>query len=145
LKVGFNKVFGYYLEVTHARGSSVPSHYIRKQTVKNAERYITPELKEHEERVLAADEQARELEYTLFCQLREAVAANATRLQRTAGALAELDVLVGTAGTRFWIRSSAKAPSCPMTCAAEARTAFRFWSPGPTWRARAPSSARWRS
>ncbi|HTM55349.1 MAG TPA: DNA mismatch repair protein MutS [Pirellulales bacterium] len=97
LKVGFNKVFGYYLEVTHARGSSVPGHYIRKQTVKNAERYITPELKEHEERVLAADEQARELEYTLFCQLREEVAAHAPRLQRTAGALAELDVLVGLA------------------------------------------------
>jgi DNA mismatch repair protein MutS len=97
LKVGFNKVFGYYLEVSHARGNNVPSHYIRKQTVKNAERYITPELKEHEERVLAADEQAHELEYALFCELREEVAAGAARLQRTAAVLAELDVLVALA------------------------------------------------
>src|SRR5271170_8032730 len=70
LKVGFNKVFGYYIEITHAqaqaRGANIPSDYIRKQTVKNAERYITPELKEYEEKVLRAEERAFELEYELF-------------------------------------------------------------------------------
>ena len=71
LKVGFNKVFGYYLEITNTHGHKIPAHYIRKQTVKNAERYITPELKEYEEKVLTADEQAKELEYELFVELRE--------------------------------------------------------------------------
>jgi DNA mismatch repair protein MutS len=97
LKVGFNKVFGYYLEVTHTHGGKVPDHYIRKQTVKNAERYITPELKEYEEKVLSADEKSKELEYDLFCQLREQVAACAKRLQATAAVLAQLDVLVSLA------------------------------------------------
>ena len=75
LKVGFNKVFGYYIEITHTHGHKIPDHYIRKQTVKNAERYITPELKEYEEKVLSADEKAKELEYELFVELREATAA----------------------------------------------------------------------
>jgi len=97
LKVGFNKVFGYYLEITNTHSSKIPSHYIRKQTVKNAERYITPELKEHEEKVLAADEQAKQLEYTLFLELRDTVAAAARRLQATAGVLATLDVLLSLA------------------------------------------------
>ncbi|MEX2139465.1 MAG: DNA mismatch repair protein MutS [Pirellulales bacterium] len=97
LKVGFNKVFGYYLEVTHTHGQKVPDHYIRKQTVKNAERYITPELKEYEEKVLSADEKAKELEYDLFCQLREMVAGCAKRLQATAAVLAQLDVLASLA------------------------------------------------
>jgi DNA mismatch repair protein MutS len=97
LKVGFNKVFGYYLEVTHTHGQKVPDHYIRKQTVKNAERYITPELKEYEERVLSADEKSKELEYDLFCQLRELVAGCGKRLQATAAVLAQLDVLVSLA------------------------------------------------
>jgi len=97
LKVGFNKVFGYYLEITNTHGSKIPADYIRKQTVKNAERYITPELKEYEERVLSADEKARDLEYALFSELRELVAAEAVRLQRTAAALAEVDVLVALA------------------------------------------------
>jgi DNA mismatch repair protein MutS len=97
LKVGFNKVFGYYLEVTHTHGQKVPDHYIRKQTVKNAERYITPELKEYEERVLTADEKAKDLEYTLFCQLRDLVAGCAKRLQTSAAVLAQLDVLSGLA------------------------------------------------
>ncbi len=87
LKVGFNKVFGYYLEVTHTHGQKVPETYIRKQTVKNAERYITPELKEYEEKVLSADEKAKELEYQLFVELREATAACAPRLQATAAML----------------------------------------------------------
>jgi DNA mismatch repair protein MutS len=97
LKVGFNKVFGYYLEVTHTHGQKVPDHYIRKQTVKNAERYITPELKEYEERVLSADEKSKELEYDLFCQLRDLVAVCGKRLQATAAVLAQLDVLVSLA------------------------------------------------
>ena len=97
LKVGFNKVFGYYLEVTHTHGHKIPEHYIRKQTVKNAERYITPELKEYEERVLSADEKAKELEYQLFVEMREATAACAKRLQTTGAVLAQLDVLAALA------------------------------------------------
>ncbi len=97
LKVGFNKVFGYYLEITNTHGNKIPADYIRKQTVKNAERYITPELKEYEERVLSADEKARDLEYNLFSELRDLVAREAARLQRTAAALAEVDVLVALA------------------------------------------------
>ena len=75
LKVGFNKVFGYYLEITNAHRDQIPDDYIRKQTVKNAERFITPELKEYEEKVLTADEKSKELEYELFLELREAVSA----------------------------------------------------------------------
>jgi DNA mismatch repair protein MutS len=97
LKVGFNKVFGYYLEVTNSHSGKIPPDYIRKQTVKNAERYITPELKEYEERVLAADEKARDLEYELFVELRQMVAAGAPRLQQSAAVLAQLDVLAGLA------------------------------------------------
>ncbi len=97
IKVGFNKVFGYFLEVTHAHRDKVPDDFIRKQTLKNAERYITPELKEHEEKVLAAEERSHELEYQIFTQLREKVAAVATRLQATAAALAEIDVLAALA------------------------------------------------
>ncbi len=97
LKVGFNKVFGYYLEITNAHSAKIPPHYIRKQTVKNAERYITPDLKEHEERVLAAEEQSQDLEYRLFVELREMTAAAAGRLLATAAVLAELDVLVAMA------------------------------------------------
>ncbi|MEC9091981.1 MAG: DNA mismatch repair protein MutS [Planctomycetota bacterium] len=94
LKVGFNKVFGYFLEVTHTHRDKVPEHFIRKQTLKNAERYITPELKEYEEKVLAADDQALELEYELFVEIRDFVQSFATVLQTTAIALAELDVLL---------------------------------------------------
>ncbi len=97
LKVGFNKVFGYYLEITNTHSSKIPNHYIRKQTVKNAERYITPELKEYEEKVLTADEKAHDLEYALFIELREQVARSAPRLQRAAAVLAQLDVLVSLA------------------------------------------------
>ncbi len=93
LKCGFNKVFGYYLEITNTHQFKAPPEYIRKQTVKNAERYVTPELKEYEEKVLTADERAQELEYQLFVELRELVAGAAQRLQSTATVLAELDVL----------------------------------------------------
>ncbi len=97
LKVGYNKVFGYYIEVTNTHRDKVPDQFIRKQTLKNAERYITPELKEYEERVLSADEKAKDLEYDLFLELRDVVAASARRLQATAAVLAQLDVLVGLA------------------------------------------------
>ncbi len=97
LKVGFNKVFGYYLEITNTHSAKIPAHYIRKQTVKNAERYITPELKEYEERVLSADEKSQALEYQLFLELRELMARETPRLLRTAAVLAQLDVLVSLA------------------------------------------------
>jgi DNA mismatch repair protein MutS len=107
LKVGFNNVFGYYLEVTHAHREKVPADFIRKQTLKNAERYVTPELKEHEEKVLAAEEKSKDLEYNLFIELRETVAAAARRIQATAEALAEIDLLAGLAElarTRNYVR-----------------------------------------
>jgi len=97
LKVGFNKVFGYYLEITHTHGAKVPDSYIRKQTVKNAERYITPELKEYEEKVLTAVERAKDLEYELFCELRLAVEASTRRLNASAKILAQIDALVSLA------------------------------------------------
>jgi DNA mismatch repair protein MutS len=97
LKIGFNKVFGYYIEVTHAQREKVPEDYIRKQTIKSAERYITPELKEYEQKVLTADEQAKGLEAQLLDDLRDLVARHLTRLQDTAAALAELDVLLALA------------------------------------------------
>lgn len=97
LKVGFNKVFGYYIEITNAHREKIPADYIRKQTIKNAERYITPELKEYEEKVLTADEKAKELEVTLFLELRNVVGADRRRMQSTAAALAQIDVLVALA------------------------------------------------
>jgi DNA mismatch repair protein MutS len=97
IKVGFNSVFGYYLEVTHTHREKVPAEYIRKQTLKNAERYVTPELKEYEEKVLTAEEKAKQLEYDVYIQLRDLVATAAGRLQATAEALAEIDVLAALA------------------------------------------------
>ncbi len=97
LKVGFNKVFGYYLEVTNSHRQKVPDDYIRKQTVKNSERYVTPQLKEYEEKVLSADEHAKELEHKLFVELRDFAASEVRRLQRTASVLAQLDVLAALA------------------------------------------------
>ena len=97
LKVGFNRVFGYYLEVTAAQAEKVPPEYIRKQTLKNQERYITPELKQHEDRVLTAEQQAQNLEQELFLALRERVGRQGGRLQRTAEVLAHVDVLVSLA------------------------------------------------
>jgi len=97
LKVGFNKVFGYYIEVTHAHGHKIPSDYQRKQTLKNAERYITPELKAHEDDVLRAEERSRELEYELFVELRQRCADEARPLLQSAEVLAQLDVLSGLA------------------------------------------------
>jgi DNA mismatch repair protein MutS len=97
LKVGFNQVFGYYIEVTNLHRDKIPPTYIRKQTIKNAERYITPELKEYEEKVLTADEKAKQLEYDLFVELRDAVAASRRRMYATAAVLAQIDVLASLA------------------------------------------------
>ncbi len=97
LKVGFNKVFGFYLEITNAHKDKIPAEYIRKQTLKNAERYITPQLKEYEEKVLTAEDKAKEIEYDLFTQLRDEVELTEKRLRVSADALAELDVLAGLA------------------------------------------------
>ncbi|MDP6762086.1 MAG: DNA mismatch repair protein MutS [Planctomycetota bacterium] len=97
LKIGFNSVFGYFIEVPRGQVSSAPEHYIRKQTIKSAERYITPELKEFETEVLKAEETAKDLEYDLFCELREAVAAEVRRILETARAVAEIDALAALA------------------------------------------------
>ncbi len=97
LKVGFNKVFGYYLEVTKAKLDRVPDDYIRKQTLTNAERYLTPELKEWEARVVGAEEEIAALETRLFQELRVAVAAEVPRIQETAARIAELDTLAALA------------------------------------------------
>jgi DNA mismatch repair protein MutS len=97
LKVGYNKVFGYYIEVTHANTAMVPAEYIRKQTLVNAERYITPEMKEYETLVLNAEERIREIEGRLFREVCSRLADSASRLLDTARALAQLDVLVALA------------------------------------------------
>ncbi|HEY64595.1 MAG TPA: DNA mismatch repair protein MutS [Caldilineae bacterium] len=97
LKVGYNKVFGYYIEVTHANRDLVPPEYIRKQTLTNAERYITPELKEYESLILNAEERLLDLETQIYRQIVEQVAAAAGRLLSTAQALAELDVYLALA------------------------------------------------
>jgi DNA mismatch repair protein MutS len=99
LKVRFNSVFGYYIEVTRANLEKVPPHYIRKQTIANGERYITPELKEMESRILGAEERSVTLEYELFLKVRESVIGNLSVLQRTGAALAQLDVLGSFAET----------------------------------------------
>lgn len=97
LKVGFNKVFGYYLEVTAVHLSKVPDDYIRKQTLKNQERFITPDLKEYEEKVLRAEDQSKALEAELFTALRTRVSQECRRLQETAEVLATIDVLANLA------------------------------------------------
>ncbi|MEX0725542.1 MAG: DNA mismatch repair protein MutS [Planctomycetaceae bacterium] len=97
LKVGFNRVFGYYLEVTASQAAKIPADYIRKQTLKNQERFITPALKEYEEKVLRAEERALRWEQELFHALRERVAQHAARIQQSANVLAEVDVLVSFA------------------------------------------------
>ena len=99
LKVGYNKVFGYYLEVTRSNAEMVPADYIRKQTLVNAERYITPEMKEYEALVLNAEERIREIEGRLFHELLAELGKSAGRLLETAGALAQLDVLAALAET----------------------------------------------
>lgn len=92
LKVGYNRVFGYYIEITKSNLSQAPYHYERKQTLANAERFITPELKEMEQKILGAGERLVALEYELFLQIRETLLKVTERLQRNAALLAELDV-----------------------------------------------------
>jgi DNA mismatch repair protein MutS len=99
LKVRFNSVFGYFIEVTNTNLSAVPGDYVRKQTTVNGERFITPELKEFEAKILGADERSRQLEYQLFLKLRERVLEHIGQLQETAGAIAQLDVLAAFAET----------------------------------------------
>jgi DNA mismatch repair protein MutS len=93
LKVGFNKVFGYFIEITHSNSASAPENYIRKQTLVNAERYITPEMKEYETLVLNAEERIHEIEVRLFKDLCASLARTAAQVLETARSLAELDVL----------------------------------------------------
>jgi DNA mismatch repair protein MutS len=99
LKVRFNNVFGYFIEVTKTHLEKVPAHYVRKQTVANAERYITDELKTMEDKVLGAEERSVKLEYELYLQVREAVLKHLREIQQSADALAQLDVLTGFAET----------------------------------------------
>jgi DNA mismatch repair protein MutS len=94
LKVGYNKVFGYFIEITRANSNLAPPEYIRKQTLVNAERYITPDLKEYETLVLNAEDRIREIEIRLFKQICEILSQSAKKLLETAQALAELDVLI---------------------------------------------------
>jgi DNA mismatch repair protein MutS len=99
LKVKYNNVFGYFIEITTSKLAKVPDDYTRKQTMSNAERYITPALKEMENKVLGAEERAKQLEYELFLQLRLAVCSHLGDLQKAAAAIAEIDVLCGLAET----------------------------------------------
>nr|WP_092067823.1 DNA mismatch repair protein MutS [Dendrosporobacter quercicolus]NSL46795.1 DNA mismatch repair protein MutS [Dendrosporobacter quercicolus DSM 1736]SDL64124.1 DNA mismatch repair protein MutS [Dendrosporobacter quercicolus] len=94
LKIGYNKVFGYYLEVTHSNSSAVPVNYVRKQTLANAERYITPELKDFETKVLGAQEKIVSLEYVLFSEIRDSIKSDIRQIQQTARQIALLDTLV---------------------------------------------------
>lgn len=97
LKIGYNKVFGYYIEVRHSSTEMVPENYIRKQTLANAERYITPELKEFETKILGAQEKIVQLEYNLFTELRDILKTQISFIQNTAHEIAILDVLVSLA------------------------------------------------
>lgn len=97
LKIGFNKVFGYYFEITHANKLPIPPYYMRKQTLVNAERYITPELKEFEAKALSAKERAEELELSLYQQIKADIRPDIPDMQNTARAVAELDTLASLA------------------------------------------------
>jgi DNA mismatch repair protein MutS len=97
LKIGYNKIFGYYLEITNAHSAKVPGDYERRQTLATAERFVTPELREYEARVLGAEERMAQREAELFAALRDTVGAAVTRIQQTARVLARLDVWTGLA------------------------------------------------
>jgi DNA mismatch repair protein MutS len=94
LKIGYNKVFGYYIEVAKSYLSQAPPEYIRKQTIKGAERFVVPDLKEYENKVLGAEEKVKNLEYEVFLEVRGEIAQEAEKLKNTAHALAELDVFI---------------------------------------------------
>lgn len=97
MKVGFNKVFGYYIEVSKGQTSSVPDYFVRKQTLVNAERYIVPELKEFENKILSAKEKIQQLEFYLFDELRSLIRSKIAEIQETARAIGTIDVLNGLA------------------------------------------------
>lgn len=97
LRIKYNRVFGYYLEVTNSYKDLVPDYYTRKQTMTNAERYITPELKELEDMILGAEDKLVSLEYNLFCEVRNQIAEQVVRIQKTAKAVAKLDVFISLA------------------------------------------------
>lgn len=97
LRIKYNKVFGYYLEVTNSYRDLVPEYYTRKQTLTNAERYITPKLKELEDKILGAEDKLTALEYEIFCSIRDQVASHAGRIQKTAKQIAMLDVFTSLA------------------------------------------------
>jgi len=97
LKVGFNRVFGYYVEISKSNLDSIPDNYIRKQTLVNGERFITPELKEMESKVLGAEERGANLEYDIFVELRRTVGAHCPKIQKASQAIALLDVFVSLA------------------------------------------------
>ena len=97
LKVGFNKTFGYYISISRAKADQVPANYIRKQTLTNEERYITPDLKEREARILTARDDLNQLEYEIFIALREEVAQQAEIIRNLSRAVAAADVLCGLA------------------------------------------------
>ena len=97
LKVSFSRTFGYFIEITHANSSLAPENYTRKQTLSNAERYITPELKKHETEVLSAQSKSTEIEYKIFCDLRHYSKEFVTKIRKTAEALAALDVFLSFA------------------------------------------------
>ncbi len=97
LRIKYNKVFGYYLEVTNSYKDLVPDYYMRKQTLTNAERYITPKLKELEDMILGAEDKLYALEYELYCEVRERIASEVVRIQKTAKAIAQIDVFASLA------------------------------------------------
>lgn len=101
LKVGYNKVFGYYIEVTHSHTASVPLSYVRKQTLANAERYITPELKEFESKILGAQEKIVTIEYRLFSKIRDHIKVYIKEIQETARQLAQLDAIISLSEVAF--------------------------------------------
>ena len=97
LKVGYNRVFGYYIEVRHSGASKIPANYVRKQTLVNAERYITPELKDFETKILGAQERIVNLEYNLFCEVRDRIKSRLPQIQDTARRIALIDVIAALA------------------------------------------------
>ncbi len=97
LKVGYSKTFGYYLSISRAKAAQVPDHYIRRQTLTNEERFITPDLKERESRILSVQSDLNQLEYSIFAALRDEVGAEAEAIRRVAQAIAAADVLAGLA------------------------------------------------
>ena len=109
LKVKFNKVFGYYFEVTNSFKDMVPDYFVRKQTLTNAERFTTDELKQLEDVIMGAEEKLVSLEYDLFCQVRDSIAAQVVRIQKTAKAIAGIDVfcsLSSVATRRNYVKPS---------------------------------------